>query len=46
MNKLNNKGLKKREEFIKMVGIEKAEKWLNDPDKRSLINALCQSLAD
>ena len=46
MPKLSKAGLKKRAEFIKMVGPEKAEKWLKDKEKRELINATCQALAD
>lgn len=49
MNQLSKEGLKERgkfiEESVKEYGKEKIESWLEDDDKRHLINAICERSA-
>lgn len=50
MNYLSEEGLKEREKFLKDVaeeyGVEKVKEWMEDDDKRQLINAACESGAN
>lgn len=47
---LTKKGLEVRGQFLKIwveeYGIEKVEEWMEDKEKRQLINALCDSIAN